>query len=89
MKKCPSSDPTIIEWFGKQTSKPENVNPCVRLYGLREPPAKCKACALLFSHCTARKWYKCKLRGCTHGPGTDHRVNWPACARFVAKVQSQ
>ena len=85
--KCPSPDPTVIEWFGKQTSKPENVNPCVRLYGLREPAQKCKNCVLLAYHrCARRKYFKCKLRGFTHGPGTDHRVNWPACARFIAKA---
>jgi hypothetical protein len=76
----------VDAWFAEQMAKPENVNPCVKLHGLGPEGQRCKACAHLFSHWTARRFYKCDLRKYTHGPGTDHRANWPACGRFTLKT---
>ena len=71
-------------WLSEQFGFPVSPNPCVKLYGFGPDGAKCKGCVLLFAHWTARKFYKCKLRNFTHGPGSDHRANWPACKRFIA-----
>jgi len=56
-------------------------NPLVLLYGVT-PEKQCKTCKHLTGHRRARTYYKCLLRGVTHGPGTDHRVGWPACGRY-------
>lgn len=29
-----------------------------------------------------RIYWKCLLRAYSHGPGTDRRVNWPACGKW-------
>jgi hypothetical protein len=58
------------------------VNPCVRLHGLDPQARKCKDCALLLCNRMSKNYYKCELRGVTHGAATDHKVNWPACAKF-------
>lgn len=69
---------------GEQPGFPDSVNPCAKLYGPGPDGAKCKGCAVLFSHGASRRYYKCRLRNFTHGPGSDHRANWPACGRFVS-----
>jgi hypothetical protein len=69
-------------WFDAQTNSPARVNPCVRLYGHGPADAKCKTCAFLFYHTTARRFWKCHLRIFTRGPASDHRVNWPACGKY-------
>jgi len=75
--------------FGEHTMEdairmnPPSVNPCVDLYGKFEPPRSCSGCKHLLKHGgAARYYYKCDLRKVTRGPGTDHRVNWPACAKW-------
>ena len=77
--------------FGKHTAKdaedlwnkikPKNPNPCVALYG-EKPGYKCKGCKNLIPFPHSRVYWKCRLRTITHGPGTDHRVNWPACGKW-------
>lgn len=58
-------------------------NPCVRLFGKGPEGATCKSCALLFCPGgTSKRYNKCKLRQVTHGPGSDHKVRWPACAKY-------
>lgn len=74
---------SVDDWFRDAINRPENINPCVRLYGLGPENVRCKDCRLLFYHTTAKKFFKCELRRYSHGPATDHRANWPACARFV------
>jgi hypothetical protein len=61
---------------------PNDPNPCVRLYGYGPEGERCKTCAKLWSHRTARTYYKCELREFTRGPGSDHRVGWAACAKY-------
>jgi len=43
----------------------------------------CKDCKYLYYREFARKYYKCRLRKCTGGPKSDHRVNWIACSKFI------
>ena len=75
--------------FGKHTLEdanrmnPRSVNPCVDLYGPAEPPRNCGGCKHLIKRGGGtRAYYKCDLRKMTKGPGTDHRVHWPACAKW-------
>jgi hypothetical protein len=58
-------------------------NPMIKVYGVGPNGAKCKTCKHLTSIRPGQnKYYKCSLRGITHGPGTDHRVNWNACGKY-------
>lgn len=51
--------------------------------GLDSSGKRCKGCRFVGFHRPSRKRYwKCGLRTITWGPGTDHRVNWNACAKF-------
>jgi hypothetical protein len=76
----PEHDPQL-EWFQTASKAARHVNPCVRTYGLGPDGELCKNCRLFMRH--NLRYFKCLLRGCTNGPGTDHRANWPACKRFV------
>jgi len=58
------------------------LNPCVQAYGPGPEGKRCKECAKLYTKHWNRRYYKCPYHGDTNGPGTDHRVNWPACAKF-------
>jgi hypothetical protein len=77
-----------MEWFERAAEQAgfqkvlesNGKNPCLALYGHGQAGVRCKECRLLFRH---SRYFKCELRGFTHGPGTDHRANWPACGRFV------
>jgi hypothetical protein len=64
----------------------DSPNPCVQLYGPGPEGETCKHCALLLHFQQAASWYKCSLRkgkqGGLGGPSTDHKVRWPACAKF-------
>jgi hypothetical protein len=64
------------------------VNPCVQLYGPGPAGKRCKTCdRLYYRPGSARRYYKCPLHGDTHGAGTDHRVSWPACAKYQEAVR--
>lgn len=60
-------------------------NPMVRLFGEKEGE-KCKDCKFLQRKQLAGVYYKCKFRGNTNGPGTDHKVNWAACSKFEVDI---
>ena len=60
----------------------KDKNPCVRLYGPGPDGKTCKDCSRLYARRFSKTYYKCELRRCTCGPGTDHRVRWNACAKF-------
>ena len=62
-----------------------NPNPMVRLFGLGPEGRRCKECAHLFGERFARVYWKCELRKNTGGAGTDHRLNWDACGKFVER----
>lgn len=70
-------------WLAEQRTKEENVNPCVRTFGLGPDGAKCKTCQRLLGRRFAKTYYKCALREETRGAGSDHRVNWPACGQYL------
>lgn len=57
-------------------------NPCVRVFGPGPEGRRCKHCKHLFFYQMGGRYYKCALRPVTGGPGSDHRVNWPACVKF-------
>lgn len=59
-------------------------NPLVRLYGKGPDGEKCKRCVHLFRHLCGKTYFKCDLRTFTRGPGSDHKANWTACAKFQA-----
>ena len=67
-------------------------NPCVIEYGAGPEGATCESCAHLRGFRQSTTWYKCELRQWTANsgknrgtvyPGKDHRLRWPACARFA------
>jgi ribosomal protein L37AE/L43A len=72
--------PEHEEWYRRQMAK-LNSNPMVALHG-HYPGHECKECSHLRPVRMARTYWKCDLRPLTHGPATDHRVHWPACAKF-------
>lgn len=58
-------------------------NPCISLYGPGPTAALCRTCShLIRSKPRAHTYYKCELRTITGGAATDHRLRWPACARY-------
>lgn len=61
-------------------------NPMLR-FG-KTPGMKCKDCANLCYVEYARRYYKCRLRKCTGGPKSDHRVGWDACSKFTKKNEN-
>src|SRR4051812_7898721 len=57
-------------------------NPCLDVFGQGPDGATCKTCQHLEQHNGgSRNYYKCNLRPRSGGPGTDHRLNWPACGK--------
>lgn len=69
------------EWL--MTHKPNPGNHLMlRRHGSGPEGKRCKHCAHIYRKEFAKNYYKCDLRGDTNGPGTDHRVNWPACGKF-------
>lgn len=60
------------------------VNPCVQAYGLGPDGATCKTCRRLYRKHFGKTYIKCDLRPNTRGPGSDHRVGYPACAKYEA-----
>ena len=83
---------TTSQTQGRLFEEPEEVgggpasNPMVRVFGSGPEGAVCRDCRWLISFAYSRNYYKCELRGMTHGAGTDHRVRWPACGQFTAMV---
>lgn len=81
-----SLTPEQKSWLAVQALKPENINPCVRLYGIGPVTEKCKDCTLFVRRVWRNKeFFKCQLRSITGGAETDHQDNWPACGRFERK----
>lgn len=75
-------------WLSEQFAKlqaPERVNPCIQMFGRGPDGARCKGCAHLYANQKSKRYYKCKLRDFSHGPATDHKVNWVACGKFEAR----
>jgi hypothetical protein len=51
-------------------------------YGPGPEGKRCKDCSHLTAYSYARTYHKCDLRRVSSSAVTDHRVNWPSCARF-------
>jgi hypothetical protein len=85
MAEQPALSSEMQTWMDDQAKKPEALNPCVRAFGRGPEGEICKTCRHLFCHATNKLFYKCDLRAFTNGPGSDHRVRWPACAKWEAK----
>lgn len=66
------------------------LNPCIVVFGEGPAGAKCKTCQHFrkFDYHN-KKLYKCHLRGYSHGPGTDHRVRWDACAKYEERNEAE
>lgn len=63
------------------------LNPMIRIFGTGPQGTKCKMCrSLVIIQPGQNKYYKCEKRGITHGPATDHRVNWQSCGKYAEKV---
>ncbi len=56
-------------------------------YHLRKGPEdkRCKDCAHHYTNEFANVYHKCDQVPETRGPGTDIRIKWQACERFVPK----
>ena len=72
-------------YVGKCMADP---NPLVQQYGFGPDGVTCKACKSLYYHQRANRYYKCKYRPFTFGPGSDHRVGWNACALFSRQMET-
>ncbi len=57
-------------------------NPCLEVFGKGLDGATCKTCSFLRRKHYDKTYVKCVQRPNTNGPGTDHRVNWPACGKY-------
>lgn len=77
-------DPDVVdEVIGRSASGVRTSNPCVIAFGPGPEGATCSDCVHLFRvGGVAGRYYKCDLRRVSSGPATDHRVRWPACARY-------
>jgi hypothetical protein len=59
-------------------------NPCVAVFGPGPAGATCAGCGHLHELQYSRLVFKCDRRPITGGAGTDHRLRWPACAKYEA-----
>lgn len=78
---------TIKDLFGNtlkilSNGKVQKGNPMVTAWGSDKENRKCKNCKHLYYKSFSKRYYKCELRGDTNGPGTDHKVNFPACQKY-------
>jgi hypothetical protein len=76
-------------WWNDQVDRAvekQGLNPCIKAYGPGPAGVVCRDCAHFFAHQRAKKYFKCDLRGFTHGPGTDHKALWPTCGKFEKRT---
>lgn len=75
--------PEQAAWLSEQMAKtPVCENPCVRIFGAGPADVTCKTCSHLYCNVKGHRFYKCDLRKHTNGPASDHKVKWPACAKY-------
>lgn len=75
----------------------KRANPCLTMFGPGPVGRRCKECLYLVKFQQAVTYHKCEQRRGKYtrwgSTGTDHLVNWPACARFksaeVARLAAQ
>lgn len=77
----------FLDWDGDII--PVSANPMVHKFGAGPEGRKCKECAHFFRHRYDKVYRKCKIRGITHGPGTDHNANYDVCKKFEEKKEEQ
>ena len=63
------------------------ANPLIARAGEGPAGVTCSTCKHLIKHSDSRNYYKCAYRGDTSSAATDHRVNWPACAKYEENEQ--
>jgi len=61
---------------------PADPNPLVRTFGRGPDGKRCKDCRHFYVIEFANRYFKCRIRGNSGGPATDHRANWKTCAKF-------
>lgn len=82
----------VIEQVPTEKPKPakQEGNPCIAVYGQGPEGQVCKGCMHLRypinRNPKAHHW-KCDLRKLSHGAATDHKVNWPSCARYEQRTE--
>lgn len=64
------------------TTKQPKQNPCLALYGPGPEGTKCATCKHLAGLKYSHTYWKCTLRKLSRSAATDHRKNWPACAKY-------
>lgn len=80
------------DFFLNQNDEPvsikgaQSVNPLLRYFGKGPEGERCKNCEHLYYKSYSKKYYKCDLRKDTASTKTDHRVNWPACGKFIKQT---
>lgn len=67
----------------EERKKQFKINPMVKSCGKGPAEFKCKHCVYFIRKHYSKVYFKCKWRGNTNGPGTDHKANWPTCGKFV------
>lgn len=82
---CQVTGQVVQAWKAVVQDPRLSVNPCVQAWGFGPKGVRCEACAHLVVKQAGNRYYKCVRRGATNGPGTDHRVGWPACGKFEAR----
>jgi hypothetical protein len=76
------------DWFGQSLPEPakqppKTDNPCVALHGPGPEGQTCKGCVhLRYPLNVAGRFWKCDIRRVSRSRATDHRVTWPACAKY-------
>ncbi len=81
---------SVVDWSGHDlTARAEHPNPCVRLYGFGPAHAICKTCRHLVRRGANKSYLKCKQYKITHGPATDMRANWTACAKYEQELEEK
>lgn len=92
---CPTCKRPKWHWSGTawQCLTCANPNPCVTKFGEGPKDTTCKDCIHLQGFRQSATWYKCtqrawkaKASGTTY-KGKDHRVNWPACAKYEKRTE--
>ena len=72
--------------FDAEPAEPFNNRLAAKYHIRHGPPDKrCRDCAHHYSKSMANTYHKCDQVTETNGPGTDIRVGWQACERFLPK----
>ena len=73
----------------QKLGRKSKTNPCIDVWGPGPEGKQCGTCAFFAKGVyQATMLYKCKKRGMTHGAGTDHKVRYPACAKYEERQES-